>query len=113
MNSYFDEIATEWEKLRESFFSDRVREKAILAASVGAGGVAADIGAGTRFITHGVVRRGVQVIAGGESERMLAEPEVRVPVACAIPRRGLLLQIFERRCGGYGEHLHRVWKEAR
>ncbi len=27
--SYFDEIATGWEKLREGFFSDRVREKAI------------------------------------------------------------------------------------
>src|SRR2546427_2855316 len=206
MNSYFDEIATEWEKLRESFFSDRVREKAILAASVGAGGVAADIGAGTGFITEGLVRRGVKVIAVDESEKMLDELSRRMPVSgverrvgsaeripiedeavdyvfanmllhhveepsrairemarvlrpgggrrrhrprqsrgrvsqdraarplegfrervsvelvtgggaheccCGISRRGLLHQIFERRCGGDREHLLRFRMEAR
>ena len=38
-----------------------------------AGGVAADIGAGTGFITEGLVRRGVKVIAVDESEKMLDE----------------------------------------
>src|SRR2546426_8175095 len=86
MNSYFDEIATEWEKLRESFFSDRVREKAILAASLRTGGVAADIGAGTGFITEGLVRRGVKVIAADKSEKMLDGLRRRIPVS-GVERR--------------------------
>ena len=38
-----------------------------------AGAVAADIGAGTGFITEGLVQRGVKVIAVDESKRMLDE----------------------------------------
>jgi len=86
--SYFDEIATGWEKLREGFFSDRIREKAIFAASVGAGRVAADIGAGTGFIAEGLVRRGVKVIAVDESEKMLDELSRRLPIGSVDCRLG-------------------------
>ena len=74
-------MASRWETLRGSFFSDRVREKAILAASVEAGGVAADIGAGAGFITEGLARRGVRVIAVDESVKMLDELRRRIPVS--------------------------------
>jgi len=70
---YFDDVAEKWDVLRQSFFSERVREKALAAADVRAGQVAADIGAGTGFITEALVRKGVHVIAVDQSEAMLAE----------------------------------------
>src|SRR5207245_7422488 len=48
-------------------------------ASVAWRGVAADIGAGTGFITEGLVRGGVKVIAVDESEKMLDELGRRIP----------------------------------
>ncbi len=73
MKSYFDEVAAQWERMRESFYSDRVRERAISAARVRHGMIAADIGAGTGFMTEGLLRRGLKVIAVDESKKMLAE----------------------------------------
>lgn len=70
---YFDQVAHRWDSMRQSFFSDRVREKAYTVADVQAGKVAADIGAGTGFITEGLVQRGLQVIAVDQSEAMLAK----------------------------------------
>ena len=75
MNSkkYFDEVAHEWDKMRESFFSEAVREKAFSIAGVEKGRIAADIGAGTGFITEGLIHEGLYVIAVDQSEAMLAE----------------------------------------
>ncbi len=69
--SYFDRVAEEWDQLRERFFSDTVREKALAVAGVQRGKRAADIGAGTGFITEGLIRLGLQVIALDESRAML------------------------------------------
>jgi protease-4 len=49
---YFDSIGDDWDGMRESFFSDRVRSRALAAAGVEQGRVAADLGAGTGFITE-------------------------------------------------------------
>jgi ubiquinone/menaquinone biosynthesis C-methylase UbiE len=68
---YFDEVAREWDKLRSSFFSEEVREKAFTKASVREGELAADIGAGTGFFTEGLVKKGLTVIAVDQSEAML------------------------------------------
>ncbi len=68
---YFDEIARQWDQIRDGFFSEAVREKALAVAGVQRGMVAADLGAGTGFITEGLVRAGLQVIAVDESEAML------------------------------------------
>ena len=68
---YFDEVAPEWDRMRELFFSESVREKALAVAGVQRGKTAADIGAGTGFITEGLVNRGVRVIAVDQSEAML------------------------------------------
>ncbi len=59
--------------MRESFYSERVREKAIALADVQSDSMAADIGAGTGFITEGLIGKGLQVIAVDQSTAMLAE----------------------------------------
>lgn len=75
MNSkeYFDEVAKQWDELRSQFFSDAVREKAFSVADVDPGELAADIGAGTGFITEGLLERGVRVIAVDQSKEMLSQ----------------------------------------
>jgi ubiquinone/menaquinone biosynthesis C-methylase UbiE len=70
---YFDHVANQWDKMRESFFSEAVRDKAFSIAGVQTGRIAADIGAGTGFITEGLIRKGLQVIAVDQSEAMLVE----------------------------------------
>jgi len=70
---YFGRIAGEWDQMRQGFFSEEVRERAYEMAQVEKGRLAADIGAGTGFITEGLVDRGVRVIAVDQSEEMLAE----------------------------------------
>ncbi len=69
--AYFDKVATQWDELRTQFFSDNVREKAMDAARVEPGKLAADIGAGSGFITQGLLARGVRVIAVDQSQEML------------------------------------------
>ncbi len=69
--AYFNQVATQWDELRTQFFSDNVREKAMDAARVESGNLAADIGAGSGFITEGLLARGVRVIAIDQSQDML------------------------------------------
>ena len=71
--AYFDQVAAEWDTMRQAFFSEGVREKAYAVAGVEAGQLAADIGAGTGFLTEGLLQRGLHVIAVDPSEAMLAE----------------------------------------
>ncbi len=68
---YFDTVADQWDLMRKSSFSDDVREKALAAANVQPGKLAADIGAGTGFITEGLVQKGLRVIAVDLSRTML------------------------------------------
>jgi ubiquinone/menaquinone biosynthesis C-methylase UbiE len=70
---YFDRVACQWDKMRESFFSEAVRDKAFSIADVQKGKIAADIGAGTGFITEGLIRKGLKLIAVDQSETILAE----------------------------------------
>lgn len=97
MNSrtYFDEVAPEWDKMRTAFFSEAVRDRALEVGGAEKGMLAADIGAGTGFITEGLVRRGLRVIAVDSSESMLQimkrkfagveEIDYRVGDACKLP----------------------------
>jgi len=75
MNSkqYFEEVAQQWDSMREVFFSAAVREKAISVAQVQPDELAADIGAGSGFLTEGLIQKGLKVIAVDQSEAMLAE----------------------------------------
>jgi ubiquinone/menaquinone biosynthesis C-methylase UbiE len=70
---YFDQVAQQWDQMRQSFFSEAVREKAYAVAGVQADQTAADIGAGTGFISEGLLRRGLQVVAVDQSAAMLEE----------------------------------------
>ncbi len=68
---YFDDVADRWDQMRRAFFPDEVRDAALNAAQVTAGKVAADIGAGTGFITEALLAAGLRVIAVDQSPAML------------------------------------------
>jgi ubiquinone/menaquinone biosynthesis C-methylase UbiE len=85
---YFDQVARQWDTLRTAFFSDAVREKAYAVAGVRAGMLAADIGAGSGFITEGLLQRGVRVVCVDQSEAMLAEMRRKFPAADVDLRLG-------------------------
>ena len=70
---YFEDVAHQWDKMRETFFSETVREKAFSLAGVHPDKLAADIGAGTGFMTEGLVQRGLRVIVVDQSEAMIRE----------------------------------------
>jgi ubiquinone/menaquinone biosynthesis C-methylase UbiE len=72
-NAYFETVAPEWDTMRRGFFSSRIRDFAIGVAEVGPGYLAADIGAGTGFMTEGLVAAGARVIAVDPSGGMLGE----------------------------------------
>ena len=84
---YFGEVASEWDKMRVSFFSEAVREKAMAIAGVQPGELAADIGAGTGFLSEGLVQKGLRVIAVDHSEAMLKEMEKKFSGIDAIDYR--------------------------
>lgn len=71
--AYFNQVAGNWDQLRAGFFSEAVRDQAIATADVQKGKLAADIGAGSGFVTEGLVRLGVRVIAVDQSQAMLEE----------------------------------------
>ncbi|MEL6320845.1 MAG: class I SAM-dependent methyltransferase [Cyanobacteria bacterium J06626_14] len=69
---YFDNVADQWDTMRDTFFSETVRKAALSRAGVRAGQVAADIGAGSGFITEALLQAQLKVIAVDQSEEMLA-----------------------------------------
>ncbi len=68
---YFDKVASQWDQMRTRLFSVNVRETAMNIAEVSEGKTAADIGAGSGFITEGLLARGLNVIAVDHSQEML------------------------------------------
>jgi ubiquinone/menaquinone biosynthesis C-methylase UbiE len=70
---FFNQVAGEWDEMRARFYSENVREKAFDMARVQPGQLAADLGAGTGFMTEGLLRRGLKVIAVDQSEPMLGK----------------------------------------
>lgn len=75
---YFDEVAARWDVMRTQLFSDEVRESAMRIADVQVGRTAADIGAGTGFLTEGLLGRGLYVIAVDHSSEMLAQMQQKL-----------------------------------
>ncbi len=68
---YFEKIAPQWDAMQKTFFSEAIRNKAFYLADIQPNKIAADIGAGTGFITEGLVQKKVHVIAVDQSEEML------------------------------------------
>lgn len=73
MNSigYFDRVADQWETMRRDFFSEALREEVLALAGIQAGRHVADIGAGSGFMTEGLLARGLRVTAFDQSQNML------------------------------------------
>ena len=86
---FFDGVAGDWDTMRTNFYGERVREKAFEVAGIRRGQLAADVGAGTGFITEGLIRMGVRVIAIDQSETMLATMKNKFALSGEIEyRRG-------------------------
>lgn len=68
---YFENIAEDWDKMRESFFPRSIRNKAILLAGINKGSLVADIGAGSGFISEGLIDKQVRIVAVDQSQKML------------------------------------------
>ena len=69
---YFNQVASQWDQMRRQFFPDSVRDKALAVAGVESGRLAADVGAGTGFVTEALLSKGLRVIVVDQSEEMLA-----------------------------------------
>jgi len=78
-NDYFERVADRWDEMRSGFFSEKVRETAYKTADIQSGKQAADIGAGTGFVTEGLLRQGLEVIAVDQSEAMLEALKKKYP----------------------------------
>jgi C_GCAxxG_C_C family probable redox protein len=70
---YFEKVAKDWDRMQKSFFSDSSRKKIFALANISNGDTIADIGAGTGYITEGLLDKSVNIIAVDESEAMLNE----------------------------------------
>jgi len=85
--AYFDAIGGGWDELQRGFFSDAVRDVVLAAAGTKEGDRAADLGAGTGFLTQGLAARGAQVIAVDQSESMLQALRAKFPSAAGVDCR--------------------------
>lgn len=98
---YFDAVATQWDDMRAGFFPEAVRDAACARARLVPGQTAADVGAGTGFVTEALVARGLAVIALDANEAMLRQLQGKAfaagapgmpPVDCRVcPDAGLPL----------------------
>ena len=68
---YFDKVAAEWDAIRIHLFPDVVREKAIAKTDIKTGDLAADIGAGTGFLSEILLSKGAKVTAFDQSTEMV------------------------------------------
>lgn len=75
--TYFNQVADQWDNMRQDFFSETVREKAYKTAGIEPGNTAADLGAGTGFITEGLLKKGLKVIAVDQSQAMLDQMKIK------------------------------------
>jgi ubiquinone/menaquinone biosynthesis C-methylase UbiE len=84
---YFDKVAERWDSIRAEFFSEKVREKIVELAGAKPGMLAADVGAGTGFMTEELVKRGLRVIAIDQSEMMLQQLRRKLGDTAAVDCR--------------------------
>jgi arsenite methyltransferase len=85
--AYFESVATTWNDIRQDLFPDDLRDKALDAFALRPGALAADLGAGTGFLTEGLLERGLRVLAVDQSPAMLAELEARLGARTELETR--------------------------
>lgn len=71
-NVYFAEVASEWDAIREGFFTEAMRDAAIAGAELSPTAVVADVGTGTGFVLQGLVDKAVELVGFDASADMLA-----------------------------------------
>lgn len=71
-SDYFRRVAEDWDTLQKGYFTEGVREAAIAGAGLSAQMVVADVGAGTGYLTAGLVPFVARVHAIDGSPEMLA-----------------------------------------
>lgn len=69
--SYFNAIASDWDQMQQSFFSEKIRSEVLSQVNLREGMTVADIGAGSGYMTEGLIDSPVTVIAVDQSEEML------------------------------------------
>ncbi len=70
--SYFAQVAEQWDALRARMYSDAVRDATLARAALGPEATVADVGAGTGFIAQGLAPRVAKVYVIDNSPEMLA-----------------------------------------
>ena len=70
-SEYFENVADKWDSMRADFFSEKVRDEAIIQLKTVSGKIAADIGAGTGFMSEGLLDAELIVIAVDSSPAMI------------------------------------------
>ena len=71
--SYFNSIANQWDNIRTGLFPESIKNTVVTEAGDLKGKVTADIGAGTGFISNGLLDAGAKVIAVDHSSEMIRQ----------------------------------------
>jgi arsenite methyltransferase len=71
-NSYFAEVAEQWDEMRSGYFTEHLRDAAIDKAHLPPHAVVADVGTGTGFVAAGLASRTDRVMGFDASPDMLA-----------------------------------------
>lgn len=77
--TYFEQVATRWESMRQDFFGVEVRERALAVANLPEGSLALDVGAGSGFVSEALLAAGHRVMAVDASAAMVDELRRRFP----------------------------------
>jgi ubiquinone/menaquinone biosynthesis C-methylase UbiE len=63
VKEYFDQVSSQWDNMRKSFYGEEVREAVLNAAQISPDDTVLDVGAGTGFLTQGAAMIARKVIA--------------------------------------------------
>jgi len=74
---YFNDVAPQWDEMRQRFFGEGVRRAAIAAAGVAPGMTVADVGIGTGFLAERALDAGARVIGIDISPAMLEQAQAK------------------------------------
>ncbi|MCL5046949.1 MAG: helix-turn-helix domain-containing protein [Actinobacteria bacterium] len=81
VKGYFNQVAPQWEKMRQDYFGEAVRDKLFKQVQVPARAVVADLGAGSGYLAEALAGRAKQVVAVDVSEEMLGAAQARLASA--------------------------------
>ncbi len=70
-NSYFAQVAEQWDEIRAGYFTEHMRDAAIAKADLVPGAVVADVGTGTGFVAAGLAPKASKVYGFDASAAML------------------------------------------